>query len=101
MRGELQRALGAVPALPPELELALLHPALRARRHAAGVRQVRLHGKARVRSSAFQLLSMKTDTEGLRVLSLVTQPGLELIRSGKSGSLEKQYFPFAKQNCFT
>lgn len=35
------------------------------------------------------------------VLSLVTQPGLEPIRSGNSGSLEKQYFPFAKQNGFT
>lgn len=40
--GELQGALGAVPALPPELELALLHPAVRPGRHAAGVRQVSL-----------------------------------------------------------
>lgn len=45
--GELQGALGAVPALPSELELAFLHPTLCARRHAAGVRQVRLHGEQR------------------------------------------------------
>lgn len=42
MRGELQGALGAVPALPAELELALLHAAVRPGRHAAGERQVSL-----------------------------------------------------------
>lgn len=40
--GELQGALGAVPALPPELELAFLHPAVCPGRHAAGERQVSL-----------------------------------------------------------
>lgn len=47
MGGELQGALGAVPTLPSKLKLALLHPTLCARRHAAGVRQVRLHGEQR------------------------------------------------------
>lgn len=42
MGGELQGALRAVPALPSELELALLHAAVRPGRHAAGVRQVSL-----------------------------------------------------------
>lgn len=52
--GELQGALGAVPALPPELELALLHPAVRPGRHAAGVRQVSLAGEtAGLKSTAF------------------------------------------------
>lgn len=40
--GELQGALGAVPALPPELKLAFLHPAVCPGRHAAGERQVSL-----------------------------------------------------------
>jgi len=52
--GELQGALGAVPPLPAELELALLHPAVRPGRHAAGVRQVSLAREtAGLKSAAF------------------------------------------------
>lgn len=52
--GELQGALGAVPALPPKLELALLHPAVRPRRHAAGVCQVSLaQERAGLKSTTF------------------------------------------------
>ena len=98
--GELQGALGAVPALPPELELALLHPAVRPGRHAAGVRQVSLAWEtAGLKPTAFYHLSMKTDINGLRVLSLITRQDSEPICSGKSGSLGKSFLPFAKQNC--
>lgn len=52
--GELQGTLGAVPALPPKLELALLHPTVRPCRHAAGVRQVSLaRERAGLKSAAF------------------------------------------------
>lgn len=100
--GELQSALGAVPALPPELELALLHPAVRPGRHAAGVRQVSLAREtAPLKSTAFYHLSVETDINGLRVLSLNARQDLEPIRSGKSGSSEKSCLPFAKPNCST
>lgn len=95
--GELQGALGAVPALPPELELALLHPAVRPGRHAAGVRQVSLAREtAGLKPTAFYRLSMKTGVKRLGVLSFLTRQDLEPICSGKWGSLEKSYFPFAK-----
>lgn len=82
--GELQGALGAVPALPPELELALLHPAVRPGRHAAGVRQVSLAREiAGLKPTVFYRLSMKTGIKRLRVLSLLTRQDLEPICSGK------------------
>lgn len=66
MGGELQGALGAVPALPAELELALLHPAVRPGRHAAGVRQVSLAREtAGLTSSLFSRLSVKTNRSRL------------------------------------
>lgn len=47
--GELQCPLGAVPAIPGELELALLDAALRPGRHTAGVDEVGLGAEQRVR----------------------------------------------------
>lgn len=64
VRGELQGALGAVPALPAELELALLHPAVCPGRHAAGERQVSLPWETWVKI-LFEPLSLKTDTSRL------------------------------------
>lgn len=43
--GQLQGSLGAVPAVPSKLVLALFDAALGPRRHAAGIDQVRLHGR--------------------------------------------------------
>lgn len=47
--GELQCPLGAVPAVPGELKLALLDAALRPGRHAAGVDEIGLGAEQRVR----------------------------------------------------
>ena len=45
VRGELQSSLGAVPSVPCKLILALLYATLSARRHTAGVDQIRLQGQ--------------------------------------------------------
>lgn len=98
MGGELQGALGAVPALPAELELALLHPAVRPGRHAARVRQVSLAWEtAALKSTLFEPLSVKTHEQVVSPFPLYLA-GLGADTLWKVWFLGKYYFPFAKQN---
>lgn len=92
--GELQGTLGAVPALPPKLELALLHPAVRPGRHAAGVGQVSL-AREKEGVKTHRELPFINESRHKRIGNPFPWHSVGPICSGKEGSLATSYFPLA------